>query len=67
MAAVNTTGPAPYIYACTRMRVRKASLLPREEYMRMLNMELPEITRFIGETRYKTEIDELASSFSGIE
>ncbi|MDD3406898.1 MAG: V-type ATP synthase subunit C [Methanomicrobium sp.] len=67
MAAVNTTGPAPYIYACTRMRVRKASLLPREEYMRMLNMELPEITRFIGETRYKTEIDELASSFSGID
>lgn len=67
MAAVNTTGPAPYIYACTRMRVRKAALLPREEYMRMLNMELPEITRFIGETRYKTEIDELASSFSGID
>lgn len=67
MAAVNTTGPAPYIYACTRMRVRKAALLPREEYMRMLNMELPEITRFIGETRYKTEIDELSSFFSGID
>jgi len=67
MAAVNTTGPAPYIYACTRMRVRKAALLPREEYMRMLNMELPEITRFIEETRYKTEIDELSSSFSGID
>ncbi|MBP2133587.1 V/A-type H+-transporting ATPase subunit C [Methanomicrobium sp. W14] len=67
MAAVNTTGPAPYIYACTRMRVRKASLLPHEEYMRMLNMELPEIARFIEETNYKTEIDELASSFSGID
>ncbi len=67
MAAVNTTGPAPYIYACTRMRVRKAALLPREEYMRMLNMELPEITRFIEETRYKAEIDELASSFSGVD
>ncbi|WOF16957.1 ATP synthase A1 subunit C [Methanoplanus sp. FWC-SCC4] len=67
MAAVNTTGPAPYIYACTRMRVRKAGLLPREEYMRMLNMELPEVTRFIEETGYKTEIDELASSFSGVD
>ncbi|WP_421908926.1 V-type ATP synthase subunit C [Methanolacinia petrolearia] len=66
MAAVNTTGPAPYIYACTRMKVRKASLIPREEYMRMLNMELPEIARIIEETHYKAEIDELNSSFSGI-
>lgn len=67
MAAVNTTGPAPYIYACTRMKVRKASLIPREEYMRMLNMELPGITRIIEETHYKAEIDELGSSFSGID
>ncbi|MBN1432602.1 MAG: V-type ATP synthase subunit C [Methanomicrobiaceae archaeon] len=67
MAAVNTTGPAPYIYACTRMKVRKATLIPREEYMRMLNMELPGITRIIEETHYKAEIDELASSFSGID
>ena len=52
---------APYIYVCTRMRVRKAKLLPKEEYMRMLNMSLPEITRLIGETEYKQEIDELAT------
>ncbi|TAJ45789.1 V-type ATP synthase subunit C [Methanofollis fontis] len=59
-------GPAPYIYVSTRMRVRKAKLIPREEYLRMLNMSLPEITRIIGETEYKKEIDELASSFTGI-
>ncbi len=58
---------APYIYVCTRMRVRKAKLLPREEYMRMLNMSLPEITRFIGETEYKQEIDELGTIFKGID
>ncbi len=58
---------APYIYVCTRMRVRKAKLLPKEEYMRMLNMSLPEITRFIGETEYKQEIDELATTFKGID
>jgi V/A-type H+-transporting ATPase subunit C len=63
---VDVGGPAPYIYVSTRMRVRKAKLIPREEYLRMLNMSLPEITRFIGETEYKREIDELASSFSGI-
>ncbi len=58
---------APYIYVCTRMRVRKAKLIPREEYMRMLNMSLPEITRIIQETQYKQEIDELSSVFSGID
>jgi V/A-type H+/Na+-transporting ATPase subunit C len=58
---------APYIYVCTRMRVRKAKLLPREEYMRMLNMSLPEITRIIGETEYKQEIDELSATFKGID
>lgn len=59
-------GSAPYIYVCTRLRVRRAKLIPRDEYIRMLNMSLPEITRLIQETEYKGEIDELSSSFSGI-
>jgi len=58
---------APYIYVCTRMRVRKSKLIPREEYMRMLNMSLPEITRIIQETEYKQEIDELSTVFKGID
>jgi V/A-type H+-transporting ATPase subunit C len=58
---------APYIYVCTRMRVRKAKLIPREEYMRMLNMSLPEITRVIQETQYRQEIDELGATFKGID
>jgi len=58
---------APYIYVCTRMRVRKSKLIPREEYMRMLNMSLPEITRIIQETEYKQEIDELSTAFKGID
>ena len=67
MVEVSGGGYALYIYASTRMRVRKAKLLPREEYLRMLNMSLPELTRFIGETEYKTEIDELGGSFTGID
>jgi V/A-type H+-transporting ATPase subunit C len=55
-----------YIYVCTRMRIRKTHLLPREDYIRLLNMSLPEITRFIEESTYKKEIDELGTSFSGI-
>jgi len=62
-----TGGPAPYIYVGTRLRVRKSKLLPNEEYMRMLNMSLPEITRTIEEMEYKREIDELSASFSGID
>jgi V/A-type H+-transporting ATPase subunit C len=61
------SGPAPYPYVCTRLRVRKAKLLPREDYLRILNMGLPEIARFIEETQYKQEIDELAGSFQGID
>lgn len=61
------SGSAPYIYVSTRMRVRKAKLIPREEYLRMLNMGLPEFTRLIEEMEYKREIDELSSSFNGVD
>jgi V/A-type H+-transporting ATPase subunit C len=67
MTSISATGPGPYIYVTTRMRVRKSKLLPREEYLRMLNMSLPEITRIIEETQYKADIDELSPSFSGID
>lgn len=66
-AQVRSRGPSPYIYVCTRLRVRASRLIPREEYLRLLQMDLDEITRFIEETEYKGEIDELATSFSGID
>ena len=62
-----SSGSAPYIYVSTRMRVRRAKLIPKEEYQRMLNMGLPEFIRLIEEMEYKREIDELASSFSGVD
>jgi V/A-type H+-transporting ATPase subunit C len=58
---------ASYYYVCTRMRVRRSKLIPRPEYMRMLNMSLPEITRIIQETAFKKEIDELGTTFKGID
>jgi len=61
------SGTAPYIYVSTRMRVRKAKLIPREEYLRMLNMGLTEFTRLIEEMEYKREIDELSASFKGVD
>jgi len=62
-----SSGSAPYIYVSTRMRVRKAKLIRKEEYARMLNMGLPELTRIMEEMEYKREIDELATSYSGVD
>ena len=59
--------PDAYIYVCTRLRVRRSLLLPREEFLRMLNMELSEIVRHVGEMGYRKEIDELATGFSGVD
>ena len=64
---IKSSNPGSYYYVCTRMRVRKTQLIPREEYLRILNMSMPEIALFIEGTQYKEEIDELATSFSGID
>lgn len=58
--------PTAYIYICTRLTVRKSRLIKRDQYMRLLNMDLNQISRFIGETEYQNEVNELASNLSGI-
>ncbi|MFZ2410222.1 MAG: V-type ATP synthase subunit C, partial [Candidatus Methanoperedens sp.] len=37
----------------------------REMYPKFLNMEIPEITRFIGESEYKKDVDELGKKYTG--
>jgi V/A-type H+-transporting ATPase subunit C len=56
-----------YAYATTRVKARKAFLFPRESYIKILQMTVPEINRYIGESKYKQEIDELATRYSGID
>lgn len=56
-----------YPYATARVRAKKAQLLPREAYLKMLKMSIPEITQQIAETVYQKEVDELAQRFSGID
>ena len=63
----NSSSQALYIYTSTRLRVRKSKLLTPVEYHRMLNMGLSEIIRFIGETEYQKEVEELGTSFSGVD
>ena len=62
-----TSGPAPYIYVSTRLRVRRAKLLRAEDYLRMLNMSLPEITRYIEDSNTRRRSTNLSPSFSGVD
>ena len=58
-------GSSNYAYAVTRVRAMKSKLLPKESYPRLLNMGIDEITRFIQESEYKNDVDELAMKYSG--
>lgn len=58
-------GSSNYAYAVTRVRAMKSKLLPKETYPRLLNMGIDEITRFIQESEYKNDVDELAMRYSG--
>ncbi len=59
--------PSSYRYICTRIEKKKKSLITPEQYNRLLNMELSQFLRFIGESGYDEEVHTLSSSFSEIE
>ncbi len=54
-----------WAYIVARVKVMKKRLIPSEEYRKLLNMEFDEIVRYLEETEYKKEIDELAYKYSG--
>ncbi|HEY9204484.1 MAG TPA: V-type ATP synthase subunit C [Candidatus Methanoperedens sp.] len=58
-------GAVKYAYIVARVRAMKGKLIPREMYAKFLNMEIPEITRFIGESEYKKDVDELGKKYKG--
>ncbi len=55
-----------YAYISARVRVMRRSLIPRDDYRKLLNMEFNEIVRYLEETQYKKEIDELTHKYSGV-
>ena len=61
---LNLKAPGPYntVYICTRLRVRSRQLLTRDDYLRMLNMSIPQIARFIGEHGYAKEVHIVSGS-----
>src|SRR5574337_223119 len=59
------TGNYPYVTA--RVKAKRALLVPKESYDRLLVMEVPEIARFLGEREYKAEMLALGAKDSGVD
>lgn len=56
---------SPYTYV--RTIVMTSKLFTEHQYRKLLKLELPEIVQFLEETTYKKEMDELASTESGMQ
>jgi V/A-type H+-transporting ATPase subunit C len=56
---------AAYAYIVARTKVMKSRLLKAEDFRKLMNMSFDEIMRFLEETEYKKEIDEMAYKYSG--
>lgn len=54
-----------YPYTYVRTVVMRALLFRREDYHKMLKMSFSEIAKFLQESHYKREINELATKYSG--
>lgn len=56
-----------YPYVTARVRAKKAALYPQETYTRLLQMEIPQIARYLGEGPYKEEILALGARLRGVD
>lgn len=67
MAPILARGSSNYPYAVARVQAKRAQLIPPSDYEKILKMDVAEITRFIEESSYRNEVDELASKFKGLD
>lgn len=56
-----------YPYVTARVKAKKAYLYPPDTYAKMLQMEIPQISRFLGEGVYKEEILALGARARGVD
>jgi V/A-type H+-transporting ATPase subunit C len=56
-----------YAYATARVKARKSLLLTDDVYTKMLLMDLPEISRLMGESTYQKEMAEMGGRIEGID
>ncbi|MDD1771941.1 MAG: ATP synthase A1 subunit C [Methanomassiliicoccales archaeon] len=55
-----------YSYVSARVKAKKSLLISKDNYPKLLLMDLNEIGRFLGETQYKVEMTELATKYDGV-
>src|ERR1041385_7422440 len=60
-------GNSNLAYAVARVQAKRAKLIPPSEYEKILKMDVREVTRYVEESAYKSEVDELAPRFSGLD
>jgi len=56
---------AAWAYIVARTKVMKSRLLKAEDFRKLLNMDFDEIIRYVGETEYKKEVDEMGYKYTG--
>ncbi len=55
----------PYVFA--RVSAMKSKLVSKDDYTKMLKMDLTSITRYLQESEYKTSITSLSTQYHGME
>ena len=64
---MSTTGTSNPEYVNARVSGRRATLFDDEDYRKLVRMGPAEIARFMEESTYEREINELGSRFSGVD
>jgi len=55
-----------YSYVTARVKAKKSLLISKDNYPKLMLMDLNEIGRFLGETQYQVEMTELATKYDGV-
>ncbi len=55
-----------YAYVTARVKAKKSLLISKDNYPKLMLMDLNEIGRFLGETQYQVEMTELATKYDGV-
>jgi len=64
---MSTTGSSNPEYVNARVRARRAVLFSDDEYRKLVRMSTPEIARYMEESEYDREINELGTRHSGVD
>ncbi|MFC4448564.1 V-type ATP synthase subunit C [Halorussus aquaticus] len=67
MSVEKKNGTSNYEYVTARVQARRAALFDDEDYRKLVRMGPGEIARYMEETEYETEVNELGSKYGGVD